>query len=370
MDILKINKIKLYIILTFLLVFSIFYKITVVATVNPFIEITNIEADLNNQAMKFTITNKISENIIEYGILLSKTDEEFLLENNNLYKYQIKSKLKENFSVSIKIPEYAFYQNIYAVVYVKTENKVIYSNKVCSSYADVANLDKVIIKDINFNNNSLNFRMASSINNNAEYGLIFSKDKEIIDLTIENAKNAQFETEIIKLTALNQNNEFSITIKNIPLYELNTPFKVCAYVKDNNTLETYYTDTYQINILEIYFDEIINNIDISYNNDVDGIKFKVVSTLINNDNYQLGFVFINKETSNLTIDTKDAYIVETISNEFSVTIKNIPDNEKDEKIYAVAYLKTKDYSNHEIYYYSNIYITSYEEVKDTYLTNN
>ena len=37
--------------------------------------------------MKFTITNKISENIIEYGILLSKTDEEFLLENNILKNY-------------------------------------------------------------------------------------------------------------------------------------------------------------------------------------------------------------------------------------------------------------------------------------------
>lgn len=368
MDILKMNKFKFFTVILFVFIFFIYFNFSITASTNPYIEITNVEANLDNQSIKFTVSNNFSENITEYGIILSRIDEELILENDNTYIYKITNKINKQFAVSIKIPKYAFYQNIYATVYVKTTNEIFYSNKVYTSYADVANLDKVIIKDINFNNNSLNFTMASSLENNAEYGLLFSKDDKITELTIENAKNAQFETEIIKLDALNQNNEYFITIKNIPLTELNTTFKVCAYVKNNKTLETYYTKTYEINILDLYFNEIINNINITYNKELDGIKFKTTSNLINNNDYQIGLIFINKETTTLTIHTADAFIIDANGNEISVTMQNIQNG--NEKIYVAAYIKTKDYLNNDIYYYSNIYTTSYNEVKDTYLINN
>ena len=146
MDILKMNKIKIFIICIFLFIFSISLKTNVKATTNSFIEITNIEANYKNQAIKFNVENDISYNVSEYGILLSKSNEALVLENDNIYKYKITNEITNNFSFSIKIPEYALYQNIYAVAYAIIDDEVIYSNKVSSSYARLANLDKVIIK--------------------------------------------------------------------------------------------------------------------------------------------------------------------------------------------------------------------------------
>ena len=363
------NKIKIIIISVFLIIFTISFTTTVFASTNSYIKISNIEANLNHQAIKFNIENDINSSNAKFGILLSKYDEELTIENNNIFNYKCDFINSKNFSISIKIPEYAFYQNIYAVAYAIIDDEVIYSNKVSSLYARLANLDKVIIKEINFNNNSLIFTMASSIDLNAEYGLLFSKNELINELSLENAKYAHFETEIVKLDALNDNNEFQVTIKDIPLYELNTTFKVAAYVKYNNTLETYYTKTQDVNILKLFNDKIINNLDISYNDSVDGIKFITNTNLINN-NFQLGFIFINKEVTNLTIDSLNIYKTECNFNKFTVTMKNIPFNKLDEKISVVAYIKFINENNKEDYYYSDIYITSYNEVKETYLTNN
>ena len=364
MDILKKNKIKSFLIIILLLMNFCFLQISVHADDNQIIEITNIEANKNLQSIKFNIKSNISKNrIIKYGVLLSKYDEELVIENDKLVNYEITNSFKENFSVNIKIPESAFYQKIYIVAYVVLNNEIIYSNKVHSSYARLANLDKVIIKDIKFDNYSLLFNMATTLDYDAEYGLLFSKDELISDITLENAKNAHFETQIIKLDNLNENNEYFVTIKDIPINELNNNFLVCAYVKDNKTLETYYTKTYHINILDIYFDKIINNISISYNENYDGIKFLTNSCLTNNNDYTLGFVFSNKYTTDLNIKTINACVVECNSDKFSVTMKNFPRNKYDEKIYVVAFIKYLNNLNEFEYYYSNIYITSYNEVK-------
>ena len=65
----------------------------------------------------------------------------------NWFRYLLKQTYKEFFSVSIRIPEYAYYQKLYAVAYVILGEEVIYSNKVCSSFAELANLDKVVFKE-------------------------------------------------------------------------------------------------------------------------------------------------------------------------------------------------------------------------------
>ena len=90
--------------------------------------------------------------------------------------------------------------------------------------------------------------MSSSIDLGAEYGLIFSKNQLIPHLTLENAKTDQFETLIIKLEALNENNEYKVTITNIPKSDQNITFKACAYVEILETKETYLTETIEINI--------------------------------------------------------------------------------------------------------------------------
>lgn len=357
------NKIKIILIVTFTFFYFICLKATVSATTNSYIEITHLEADAKNQAIKFNVETDISKNVIEYGVLLSKYNEDLVLENLNVYKYKYSNPISKRFSISLKIPEYALYQNIYACSYVIMEDNVFYSNKVYSSYAKLANLDKVVLNDIIFSSNSLIFKMNSSIDLNAEYGLIFTKSKVISDLTIENAKNAHFEAEIIKLDELNESNEYYVTIKDIPIYELDVDFRARAYVKNKDTLETYYSNTIKINLLQEYFKDIINNVEISYNDEQDGIKFKSCSCIFNNNQYKLGFVFINKEVENLNVSLDNALVVESVSDKFSVTMKNIPLSKIDEKIYMVSYLKFINEEGIEEYYYSDIYITSYNKVK-------
>lgn len=253
------NKIKVFIILITLFSFGFILKTNVLAVEETHITITNVQADTNNQTLKFSISNYVNITPSSYGIILSKTDQELTIESSDAYIYSFKHSYNEFFSISIRIPESAFYQNIYAVAYVVVGDEVIYSNKVSSSYAQLADLDKVIIKDILYQDNSLSFTMLSSIDCGAIYGLIFSKNQLIPSLNLENAKTDQFETIIVKLEALNENNEFRVTIRNIPEDHFNITFKVCAYVEIIETKETYLTETFEVNINKLSDSNLTNN---------------------------------------------------------------------------------------------------------------
>lgn len=370
MNILKMNKLKIYIIIIFLIVFGLSFKANVNATSINVLEITNVAVNENNKSIKYIIYENITSEYEEIGILLSRTSDNINIYNEEIYKYSFSKPSKKIFTIEIKIPEYAYYRNLYAVIYILTSDQVIYSNKVCTSYAKLANLDKVSIKEYIFKDNSLKFTIETSLENNAEYGLIFAKSNQINELSLENAEITHFETEIIKLDGINNNNEYFVTIKDIPIYDLNITFKVCAYVKNNDTKETFYTKTYEINIYDLYFTEIINNIEITYNDLLDGIKLKTSSILLNNNDYEIGLLLNNKIDSNLSINSKGIYHYEVIDNNFILTIKNIPDSKKNENLYIRAYIKYKNKDNNYSYYYSDIYITSLNELKETYLTNN
>lgn len=162
-----------------------------------------------------------------------------------------------------------------------------------------------------------------------------------------------------------------MTIKDIPIYHLDITFKACLYVKDKETNNVYYTETITINILDRYFDEIINNVDISYNGEYDGIRFKTSTMFLNKNNYGIGFVFLNRSIDVLIINTPNAYIQEAQKEDsFAVTINNIPEYARDEDIDAVAYLMFINENLEYGYYYSDIYNSSYNEIKETYLINN
>ena len=253
------NKIKIIFILITTFTFCFLLKTQVYAVEEPSITITNVQAEERNNTIKFSISSKVNITPTSYGIILSKTNEALTLENKDAYIYSFKQTYKEFFSISIRMPKYAYYQKLYAVAYVILGEEVIYSNKVCSSFAVLANLDKVVFKDILYTNNSITFIMSSSIDLGAEYGLIFSKNQLIPNLTLENAKTDQFETLIVKLEALNENNEYKVTITNIPETHQNITFKACAYVELQETKETYLTETIEVNIQKNNDSNLTNN---------------------------------------------------------------------------------------------------------------
>ena len=253
------NKIKIIVILITTFTFCFLLKTQVYAVEEPSIKITNVQSENINSTIKFSISNKVNITPSSYGIILSKTDEDLKIESKDAYNYSFKQTYKEFFSISIRIPEYAYYQKLYAVAYVILGEEVIYSNKVCSSFAVLANLDKVVFKDILYTNNSITFIMSSSIDLGAEYGLIFSKNQLIPNLTLENAKTDQFETLIVKLEALNKKNEYKVTITNIPETHQNITFKACAYVELLETKETYLTETIEVNIQKNNDSNLTNN---------------------------------------------------------------------------------------------------------------
>ena len=366
------NKIFRKIIIVVMLSLSIgLLNISVFAETNPYIEITDITTNVINNTVTFKVENHLNIETLEYGIIISNIDCELTIENETLVKYIIKGNLKEHSIITLSVPEEYNYYNMYVRSFALTEKDVVYSNKIDYIYAKLAGLSEIILKDISYKNELLTFTAATYINNNAEYGLIFSKNQLISELNLENAKNDHFETEIVKLEALNDNNEFRVSIKDIPIYHLDILFKACLYAKDNNTNNVYYTKTISINLLDIYYDEIINNMEISYNVEYDGIRFKTSTMLTNKDNYILGFIFLNKKTDDLNINTPNSFIQEANKEDsFAVTINNIPEYAIDQDIYAVAYLKFINENLEYEYYYSNIYNSSYNEIKETYLTNN
>lgn len=371
MCLLKNNYIKKILTVIIVFCFTIIFRISISATTNSYMIINEVTANNLNNTVTFKIDNNISKQNCKYGIIISNKDCDLLIDNNNLVKYEIKGNLNKKTSITISIPEEYNYYNMYVKAFAEIDGKVIYSNQIKYIYAEIAGLSKVIINDVVYQNSSLSFTAATIVNNNAEYGLIFSKNQLFTNLDLESAENDQFETEIIKLDIVNENNEFRITVKDIPVYELDVTFKACAYVKNNQTNEVIYTDTITINILDLYYNELINNIDISYNSDYDGIRFETSTIIPNNNNYILGFVFLNKKVDVLDINTPNAYIIEASKEEsFAVTMNNIPTSAQDKDIYAVAYLKFINEENEFEYYYSDIYYSSYNKIKETYLINN
>lgn len=355
----------------FVLISMMLFGLTISATTNLYIEIINVSANATKNTVTFEINTNINTKINKYGILISNIDNEITIDNNNLVKYEIKNDLEKTTLITISIPKEYNYHNMYVKAFVETEENIIYSNKIKYIYAELTGLNKIVIKNITYQNDSLILTTTTSLNNNAEYGLIFSKNQSITDLNLENAENDHFETEIIKLEALNENNEFRVTIKDIPVYELNVKFKACAYVKNKQTNEVYYSDTYEINILELYYNEIINNIEISYNSNYDGIRFKTTTIIPNNRNYAIGFVFLNNKTDELDVHTPNAYIIEVKEEEsFAVTMNNIPTSAQDTDIYAVSFIRFLNENNEYEYYYSDVYFSSYNKIKETYLINN
>ena len=367
---LKNNKFKKIIFSLSLLTFILLFNLPLSAKTNPYIEVTYITPNTINNTVTYTIKSNIDSEVLEYGLLVSNSKEN-MIDNNYLIKCEFKDNLDDSISITISIPKNYFYYNLYTKVYAVTKEEVIYSDEVYYIYADIAGLDKILIKDILYQNNSLSFNIATTLINSGEFGLIFSKNQLIPNLNLENAENDHFETEIIKLDALNTNNEFNVTIKDIPVYELNVTFKACAYTKNNDTKVVTYTKTKEINILEQYYNEIINNLDISYNESYDGIRYYTKTIIPNNKNYIIGFVMLNKEIDDLNINTQNAYIIESKETDsFAVTMNNIPDTFKDKNMYVVSFIKFINENNEYEYYYSDIYKASYFKVKETYLTNN
>lgn len=360
----KNKKIKFLFLLVVLAVFTFVFQTSVLAVTNPYVEITGVTVNEENNALKFSVSNSVSSNLTEYGVIFSRYDGELTLESNDedLFIYRFTESTGKNYSVSIKIPKYALYQNVYAVAYIETEGVVYYSNKVYSSYAKVANLDKVVLDDISFENNALVFNALSSVDKNAEYGVVFSKNPNVQNLSLDTAKADSSETVAVKVNNLNENNQFKISINNIPVYEFDTTLKVCAYVKNLETLETYYTETVEFKLLDLYYEDIINNVAISYNEENDGMKF--TTSTICTQNTTLGLVLVNKYSESITVDTADAYVSE-VSGEgsFTLTMTNIPENFYDKEIYAVAYIKFLNENNEYEYYYSAVYSATYNSVK-------
>lgn len=368
---LKNKHVKKILIIIIFSISIILLNISISATTNPYIEITDITTNVTYNTITFKISNYLNDNTIKYGIIISNVDCDVSLEDKTLVKYEIKGNLEKTNLITLSIPEEYNYYNMYVRSFAITENEVIYSNKIEYIYAEIAGLSEIIIKEISFENNLLSFTATTYINNNAEYGLIFSKNQIFTELNLENAENDRFETEITKLEELNQNNEFKVIIKDIPIYHLDLTFKACLYVKDKSTNNVYYTETVSINLFDLYYNEIINNMDISYNVEYDGIRFHTSTMLPNKNNYILGFVFLNKKTNVLDINTPNAFIQEAQKEDsFAVTINNIPLSQQTKDIYAVAFLKFINENLEYEYYYSDIYNLSYNEAKETYLINN
>ncbi|MBE6130926.1 MAG: hypothetical protein E7183_04320 [Erysipelotrichaceae bacterium] len=368
---LKNKYIKKIVVFILFFISIILLNVSISATTNPYIEITDVTTNVTNNTVTFKIDNYLNTNTLKYGIIISNVDCDVSLKDETLVKYEIKGNLKKTSLITLSVPEEYNYYNMYVRSFVVTENEVIYSNKVKYIYAELAGLSEIIIKDVSYDNGLLSFKAATFINNNAEYGLIFSKNKLFTKLNLENAENDQIETEITKLEVLNENNEFRVNIKDIPIYHLDVTFKACLYVKEHDTNNVYYTETISINLLDLYYNEIINNMDISYSAEYDGIRFKTSTILPNKNNYILGFVFLNKKTNVLDINTPNVFIQEAQKEDsFAVTMNNIPISFQDKDIYAVAFLKFINENLEYEYYYSDIYNASYNEVKETYLTNN
>lgn len=362
MDFLKNKKFKSLFVFAVAAIFALIFQVNVLAVTNPYVEITGVSVNEDIQSLRFTVCNTLSTEPSEYGVIFSRSNEEIKLDTEGVFVYSFTENSGKNYAVNIKIPDYAVYQNIYAVAYVETEGVVYYSNKVYSSYAKLANFDKVVMNEVSYEDNDLSFNMATTVDKNAEYGLIFSKNQELINLSLDVAANDSANTIVVKVNNVDEKNEFNVTIGGVPAFMLDTTFKACAYVKNLETLETYYTETKEFNLFDLYYEELINNVDISYNAEKDGIRF--ATSTICDLNTTLGIVLVNKYSETITVDTPNAYIDEVTGKDvFAINLTGIPASQYDKEVYAVAYLKFLNENGVYEYYYSNVYSASYNDVK-------
>lgn len=152
-------------------------NISVFATTNSYIEITDITTNITNNTITFKIDNHLNKKTLKYGIIISSGDCDISLEDETLVKYEIKGNLKKNSLITLSVPKEYNYCNMYVRSFAKTENDIIYSNKIDYIYANLTGLSEIIIKDVLYENGLLSFTAATFISKNAEYGLIFSKNQ-------------------------------------------------------------------------------------------------------------------------------------------------------------------------------------------------
>ena len=84
-DMLKMNKIKIILILITTVTFCLLLKTQVYVVEELSITITNVQAEKINSTIKFSISNKVSITPSSYEIILSKTDQDLTNDNEEVY---------------------------------------------------------------------------------------------------------------------------------------------------------------------------------------------------------------------------------------------------------------------------------------------
>ncbi len=357
----------------------------IVADTSNQIEITNVTINKEEFTIRFEALIDETNNIIEHGFIFKKGIEQDITKDTiDVYIETVNSFYENNtYAVSFIMPTYGMKDTFSTRAYcILSNNEIIYSDSITTSYENELNTNLVSIDEYELINNQIRFSVKTYVNDAVEYGIIFKKGHSD-HLTYP--KELDPEQYLIgKVTNLNSNNQYFISINNFPTYALKQDITLRAYVKylDKNNNEQYY---YSNHIYDLTYEQLLieQGKNIISNPRVElyetGLKF---TTEVNvNDAVEYGVIvgkgkiknlMLNHEYVNSHKDTCMTIYINFLNkdNTYVVNLANIPARAYSQELTIKSYIKYLDKNGNEQYYYSDSIYTSYEQILGKALVEN